>query len=166
MALGVRHHLLGKRGLFLKSDSSSYLRSNTCTPVGSQPSVEGRCANTAFFALLDHLPARRLTWPTSSHKSDLQFFYFLSLNRFPAARLLVRASTLPLLPSTADRRGARGDGRDHYITKHPRAIVLGNCHAGLPRRCLQASGQVLCATLQTQGSGRVGGSKGRGGGIM
>lgn len=42
--------------------------------------------------------------------------------------------------------GVRGDGRDHYITKHPAAIVLRRrCHTTLPRRSPQTSGQVLCA---------------------
>lgn len=47
--------------------------------------------------------------------------------------------------------GGRGNGRDHYITKHPQATVLSNCHIRLPKYCLQASGQVLCGTLQMQG---------------
>lgn len=53
------------------------------------------------------------------------------------------------------------DGRDHYITKHPRAIVLSNCQAELPHRSLRVSGQVLCATLSTQGRRRDKGKKKR-----
>lgn len=47
--------------------------------------------------------------------------------------------------------GVGGNGRDHYITKHPQATVPSNCHTRLPIHCLQASGQVLCGTLQMQG---------------
>lgn len=62
--------------------------------------------------------------------------------------------TLAPLPSIhfspSMTRGGRGNGRDHYITKHPQATVLSNCHTRLPIHSLQASGQVLCGTLQTQ----------------
>lgn len=58
-------------------------------------------------------------------------------------------SPLPL----TDRRGVGSDGRDHYITKHPAAIVLSNCHTTLPQYCPQTTGQVLCATAQTQKEG-------------
>ena len=47
--------------------------------------------------------------------------------------------------------GVGGNGRDHYITKHPQATVLSNCHTRLPIHCLHASGQVLCDTLQMHG---------------
>lgn len=78
---------------------------------------------------------------------------------FPAP-LLVCISTWavtlhPFLP-LSDRRGERGDGRDHYITKHPAAIVLSNCHTTLPQRSLKASGQVVCATVQTYERAGVG----------
>lgn len=64
--------------------------------------------------------------------------------------LLGPLPSIPLLPLT-DRRGVRGNGRDHYITKHPAAIVLSNCHRTLPQRSPQTSGQVLCATARAQG---------------
>lgn len=67
--------------------------------------------------------------------------------------------SIPLLPLT-DRRGVRGNGRDHYITKHPAAIVLSNCHKTLPQHSPQTSGQVLCATARAQGR-REGGRKER-----
>lgn len=47
--------------------------------------------------------------------------------------------------------GVGGNGRDHYITKHPQATILSNCHTRLPIHCLRASGQVLCGTPQMQG---------------
>lgn len=83
------------------------------------------------------------------------------------AYLLMHANTCPvtfypLLPVT-DRRGLGGNGRDHYITNPPEATVLSNCHTKLPQRCLQARGQVLCATLQIQGGReRIEGGKCRG----
>lgn len=55
----------------------------------------------------------------------------------------------PLL-SLTDQRELRGDGRDHYITKHPVAIVLSNCHTTLLQHSPQTSGQVVCAIAQTQ----------------
>lgn len=55
----------------------------------------------------------------------------------------------PLL-SLTDQRELRGDGRDHYITKHPVAIVLSNCHTILLQHSPQTSGQVVCAIAQTQ----------------
>ena len=74
--------------------------------------------------------------------------------RFQALFLLMHVCTWPVtfhpaLPLT-NRRGVRSDGRDHYITKHPAAIVLSNCHTTLPQHCPQTTGQVLCATAQTQ----------------
>lgn len=55
----------------------------------------------------------------------------------------------PLL-SLTDQRELRGDGRNHYITKHPVAIVLSNCRTTLLQHSPQTSGHVVCAIAQTQ----------------
>lgn len=59
----------------------------------------------------------------------------------------------PLL-SLTDQRELRGDGRDHYITKHPVATVLSNCHTTLLQRSPQTSGQAVCAIAQTKEKGK------------
>lgn len=60
-----------------------------------------------------------------------------------------RVTFHPLL-SLTDQRELRGNGRDHYITKHPVAIVLSNCHTTLLQHSPQTSGHVVRAIAQTQ----------------
>lgn len=92
--------------------------------------------------------------------------------RFPGQQLSWQTFTSLLLPVTASPyvylylpryplsispphwpEGVGGNGRDHYITKHPQATVHGNRHTRLPIHFPQTSRQVLCATLQVGGRG-------------
>ncbi len=98
---------------------------------------ESQCVIHWFFSV--HYLSRQL----SSHRLGSVWDTFF---------LLIHVFTWPVtFHPLCWLEGVRGDGRDHYITKHPQAIVLSNCHTTLPQRTLQASGQVLCATLQTHG---------------
>lgn len=107
---------------------------------------------------LANFPVRFLSRQLSSHKLGSVWIAFPSTA--PPYECLYLARYLPS-PSLPGRRGVRGDGRDHYITKHPQAIVLSNCHTTLPQCSLQASGQVLCATAQTRGRREIKKVKGK-----
>lgn len=125
---GFRRLTSSARQAQKKSDSSSYLQSDTCTLVGSHPSVEGHCASTAFFTLLDHLPARRLTWPTSSHKSDLQVFFFFLFKPFPSSAPPRACLYFP--PATFHRWPEGGEGRWQGSLHHK--TPAGHCPQQLP----------------------------------
>lgn len=56
----------------------------------------------------------------------------------------------PFCFPSSDQKDLKGDGRDHYITKHPVAIVLSDCRGGLPP---------LASTEEWTAYGRRGGAE-------
>lgn len=99
---------------------------------------------------LHHSDNRRFPVETLRRQMDIHKFTVRRQAASPSVYLYLPCYLLSIFPPQWPE-GEGGNGRDHYITKHPQASILSNCHTRLLIHCLQASGQVLCAMLQTQG---------------